>query len=274
MRKSHLNRLLEEIKINSTMRSALVKSEGDDVRRVKSFLRTMIARKTTRIENLWVAQEITARGKKYLAYHKGLPISEHDPRANTIELPHDLHVASKDRLTLYPGVYFLLERTAQAKQERIMYEHVLHAAVHLLPIWEPWGSRCKGLGELNLAAILSGSGDLWRFPTVAKLWKRMGVGLIDEHGIQRKVRDKELAVLFGYSPFRHSNMFLTSETLMKGSKTPEGDPGPYKVMYDDRKVYEQTKDGITLNHAHKRALRYCAKHLLKELWQVWRVHCP
>ena len=266
MNKKKLVVHLAAIKKASTQRRFLLDSGNDDVRRVKSLIRTQVERKTNEEENDWVKDEIKARMKSY----DNPLIPQHDRFTNLIEFP----VTLAD-IDFWSSMWLMLDRIAEAKVNQKPYDEDLIANIEALPIWEH-AKTIKGLGPINLGNILAATGDLWRYANAGKLWKRMGLALIDDHGIQRKSRDKPLAAKMAYSPPRRALMYVVAEGLMKGGRKKEGQPTPrYKIMYDRRKEYEMAKEEVTVKgHGHNRALRYLSKRILKELLLKWREVCP
>ena len=133
-----------------------------------------------------------------------------------------------------------------------------------LPIYQ-FVNQTKGFGELSAAKVIGSASDIGQYRNPACLWKRMGLAVIDG-GRQRKVADKEMAILHGYSPQRRSLMYVIGESLMKAK-------GPYKDIYDQRKAYVATRDDNPITspiHAQKDAMRYMTKRLLKDMWTEWR----
>lgn len=108
----------------------------------------------------------------------------------------------------------------RADSEKAMCELVVH-----LPVYE-FAKTVKGFGDLGLAVIIAEAGNnLVRnatgFPTVAKLWKRLGLAVIGGERQQRKT-DKELALLHGYSPKRRAQSWVFAESMMRHQLTSEG----------------------------------------------------
>lgn len=267
MRKKHLNRILGQLKIEVYQRRAWQNSENNDVRRVKSLLRTQLQRSLNDEEKSWFNAELATRGKKY-----SMRVREsRAPKWTSSDLGGPVQVLPPALLEIevWPSVWTFLERIAEAHHEKLFFETRIKDLVYLIPAWTEWAGGIRGLGEMNFANVIAECGDIWRFGTPAKLWKRMGVGIVEGKGIQRKSKDKELAILFGYSPYRRSVVYNLSESLMKGNR------GDYKQMYDIRKAYELSKPEVkVLAHAHKRALRFIGKFWLKALWRAWRQYCP
>lgn len=152
-----------------------------------------------------------------------------------------------------------------------------------LPIWEAWGKSINGFGEMGLAQIVGECGDLSNYENPAKLWKRMGLAVIDGERQQRKAGQE--GITHGYSPRRRSVMWNIGEALFKHQNR-------FRDIYLQRKEYERQRaerDGLTVlpaakisklpaaerkqciseGHIHNRAKRYMEKRLLRDLWQAW-----
>lgn len=145
--------------------------------------------------------------------------------------------------------------------ERKACQKELLKLVKPLPVMA-WVGTVKGLGLPSVAAIIGEAGDLAAYSNPGKLWKRMGLAVIDGKG-QGKRNNAEEALRHGYSPARRSEMHVVGDCLVRAG-------GPYADLYRERKAYEAERDGITKMHAHKRALRYIEKRLLRQMWQAWR----
>ncbi len=156
-----------------------------------------------------------------------------------------------------------------------------------LPVW-PWAEEVRGLGEKSVAVIVAEAGDLSNYATVAKLWKRFGVAVMDgtRQGGLRKSAKAEEWILHGYSRSRRSSLWQIGDTFIKAQvrkvKNDDGEDtgerislGEYGQVYLDRKAYERNKaiaEEVERSdmHIHRRAQRYMEKRLLKHLWQAWR----
>lgn len=130
-----------------------------------------------------------------------------------------------------------------------------------------WVQGVRGFGMPSFAAVVGEAGDLGSYDSVAKLWKRMGLAVIDGKS-QRRVSDAAEAARHGYNPRRRSEMHVVGECILKAG-------GPYREVYDQRKAYEAERDpAMTKIHAHRRAMRYVEKRLLRDLWRAWRQAKP
>ena len=162
----------------------------------------------------------------------------------------------------------------------------------LLPCWK-WAEAIRGLGALSLATIIGETGDIANYPTVAKLWKRMCLAVIDgrRQGNPQAGGSKEdtkaLWIKHGYVKVRRSRMWNIGDRLIKLNQD-----GPYRTCYLARKKYliERAKGrGLTVvpsakipkigkenfisdGHIHRDAQRYMEKRLLRDLWRIWRDH--
>ena len=156
---------------------------------------------------------------------------------------------------------FLTARDAVAQRRKENEREARKLAV-LLPVWK-WAEGVSGFGSLGLAQIVGEAGDLSAYSDKSKLWKRMGLAVIDGQR-QRRVKGAD-ALRHGYSPERRAIMFCIGDSLIKKQ-------GPYREIYLQRKEYEQAKlpepEGFKMVW-HRRAQRYMEKWLLRDLWREW-----
>lgn len=164
-----------------------------------------------------------------------------------------------------------------------------------LPVAE-WVEAVPGFGVGSLGAVIGESGDLSKYGNPAKLWKRMGLAVING-GRQRRVAGDE-ALIHGYSPERRSIMWNIGACLIKQQ-------GPWRELYLARLATEHQKaldEGLipatstkvtvdswakrglpeltkvtkitaahrSAGHMNNRAQRYIEKRLLRDLWRAWR----
>ena len=137
-----------------------------------------------------------------------------------------------------------------------------------LPVWEIFGKDVRGFGAASLAVIVGEAGDLSIYRNPAKLWKRMGVAVVDgiRQGGLAKNASKDDWIEHGYSPMRRSRLWNIGDAIIKSNRD-----GAYRTLYLQRKEYEiQRNPEMTPMQAHRRAQRFMEKRLLKHLWQVWR----
>lgn len=148
------------------------------------------------------------------------------------------------------------------EQQRKACQKELLKAAKQLPA-AAWVQSVRGFGMPSFAAVVGEAGDLGSYDSVAKLWKRMGLAVIDGKA-QRRVSDAAEAARHGYNPRRRSEMHVVGECILKAG-------GPYREVYDQRKAYEAERDpAMSKIHAHRRAMRYVEKRLLRDLWRAWR----
>ena len=159
-------------------------------------------------------------------------------------------------------------------QERKRAEKALEKAAKQLPVW-PWVESVKGVSALTLGQIVGEAGDLDLYANPAKLWKRMGLAVINGER-QRKVTDKDLAIEHGYSPQRRSIVWNLGECIVKAQvrkgadeESPSTAIGPYGELYLQHREYERGRVE-SLAHANNRAKRYVTKRILRDLWRAWR----
>lgn len=155
------------------------------------------------------------------------------------------------------------------------------AWVKKLPIYD-WIQSVRGAGPINVGLIIGNTGNLSNYRSHYKVWKRMGLAVMDSGERQRKFTDPEMALMAGYSPARRSLVWQLGDCLLKQNYTDKehSSPGPYRSLYETRLSIELAKFGATTEtfdpkqknhqHAKARAKRYMEKTFLKDLWRVWR----
>lgn len=140
-----------------------------------------------------------------------------------------------------------------------------------LPVWS-FVEPVRGFGAASLAVIVAEAGDLANYDSEAKLWKRMGLAVMDgvRQGGLNKGAGADAWIEHGYSPQRRSKMWNIGDTLIKGNRD-----GKYRTAYLRRKEYEIAREPeMPKIKAHRRAQRYMEKRLLRDLWRAWRRTTP
>jgi hypothetical protein len=155
-----------------------------------------------------------------------------------------------------------------------------------------WIAAQRGIGLPGFARLLGVTGDIGRFVTVSKLWKYLGLHVVDGHAPRR-----EKGV-----PWTHTNCtfahLLTCKPDCKTDHHPGcvpggvgtayapqgrvichqlgeaivkvGGEGPYRRAYDQKKAYyESERPDWTQARRHNAAMRYAVKELVKNLWVEW-----
>lgn len=155
-----------------------------------------------------------------------------------------------------------------------------------LPIWENFAKDIRGFGAVSVGVVIGEAGDLANYSTHSKLWKRMGLAVMDgvRQGGLAKGAGAEAWIAHGYNPKRRSTMHVIGDVLMKVNKD-----GRYRTTYDTRKAYERERAAacglvvmpaakipakdkdryISDGQIHLRSLRYMEKRLLRDMWQAW-----
>lgn len=162
------------------------------------------------------------------------------------------------------------------------YDKDMEAAVTKLRVW-PWAEKIKGLGAVSLGTIIGETGDLSLYRTHSRVWKRMGMAVIEGER-QRKYADVDKAKKHSYVPRRRSVVWVAGDSLLRQKNE-------YRNVYEARRFYEAEKAGpdhATIKYYGKKlnkdgeeydsfsrhcsysAKRYAEKRLLKHLWQAWR----
>lgn len=166
----------------------------------------------------------------------------------------------------------LFAARAPLEQGRKDTEKAMEKMVKQLPIWEYWDG-IKGVSALSLAALIGEAGDLSKYSNPAKLWKRMGVGLVQNHdgkwttqGRPGKGAPAEDWVRHGYNKQRRSVLWNIGAGLLRAQKKDNLD---YYALYAERRLHEEAK-GLKKIEVHRRSQRYMEKRLLREVWKEWR----
>lgn len=189
------------------------------------------------------------------------PIGYDTPRDRVLpDLAHFTHMEAVAAVHTAP----LVEARELLASHRKPLERRMEALARQLPVWV-WVESIRGLGALGLAQIAGECGDLHHYANPAKVWKRMGLAVIDGER-QRKHSDPDLAALHGYSPARRSIMYVIADSLIKNNRE-----GEFRTYYLAEKERQRAKlPDAPRAHIHNRALRHMAKRLLRELWRHWR----
>ncbi len=147
-----------------------------------------------------------------------------------------------------------------------------------------WADTIPGLDTLSLAQLIAEcapwiykvrDGELSRRHQESRVWKRLGIGLIQLEGEapqrQRKAKNKLLAKLMGYNPSRRSVLSVIGENLlMVGGRPANKATHRYYQMYLTRKEYERANHPeLPDAHTHLRAKRYMEKKLVRHMLAEW-----
>lgn len=262
-------------------REDFLAAEGNLTRQMKSILRRIIAHHKnldmSKPKDRAIASgfldpafnRIRKRGKFFKGDAEGL-VKDTGP----VEL---VRSGDDDELIYWLGVMSIGPMAVAlpfVKDPRMEAEKMLIGLAKELPVAE-WARTIRGFGVDNgvgLGQIVGEAGDLGRFDKKGQLWKRMGLAVINGER-QRKVKDKEMAALHGYSPRRRSVMFSLGDSMIRAQ-------GTYVPVYYREKERQLAIHPELLDkkggkgHIHNRARRYMEKMMLRDLWQVWTGRKP
>jgi hypothetical protein len=177
--------------------------------------------------------------------------------------------------------------------EKAMQKHAKELPKHIIEWLE--SEKCRGFGIMSLASIVAEAGDLATYSNPAKLWKRLGVAVIDgnaqghpkgfwkdEEGIERgRKPSSEEWIEHGYCKKRRSLLWNVGASLIRAL-------GWYKkCVYDPHKKNDRAKHPApspeqikkelaagrrpqyTDIHMHRRAQRVMEKRFIRDLWNIW-----
>jgi hypothetical protein len=159
-----------------------------------------------------------------------------------------------------------------------------------LPAWE-FVQGVRGFGPLGLAIVIGETGDLANYRTKEKVWKRLGLAVINGERQQKKTGEE--GILHGYNPKRRAEMWtLFTDSMFraqwnadkdedgkdpKKTKKPVAVPahpaGPYGEIYAARRAHTVTREWIPA-HCKYDALRIMTKAVIEDLWRVWNGKNP
>lgn len=150
----------------------------------------------------------------------------------------------------------------------------------------------SGFGALGLSIIVGEAGDLSVYGNPAKLWKRMGLAVMNgkRQGNPGKGATADDWIAHGYNKERRSMMWQIMDSMMKhqsqwlDKETGEikKPAGPYGEIYMAKKADYVARieasaelpasdpNKWTPARADKAARRYTEKRLLRDLWRAWR----
>ena len=145
----------------------------------------------------------------------------------------------------------------------------------------------KGISLEGLALIIGETGDLYNYPNVAKLHRRMCVAPYYCERLDRthmgctwrrlKLLTKSEWAEYGYSPRRRSIMYMAATNMLKQNFEDNENEvnGYYRRIYLDIKEkktqqwQEDTKPDGKNGHAHNHAMLIVGRQLLTDCWAHW-----
>lgn len=200
---------------------------------------------------------------------------------------------------------YALEHTEliDGRKRRVGIEPEMERLAKLMPCY-PWVASVYGASAMALAKIVGEAGDLSRYREAgggmapAKLWKRMGLAVMDgkRQGNPGAGASSEDWIRHGYAPERRSEMWNNGNGLIgfmgNGPRPMETDTiesiearsdlSPYQKLFILRLWHEVERDPEHARpgkdgkqsfskHAAARAKRYVEKRFLRELLRAWFV---
>lgn len=157
-------------------------------------------------------------------------------------------------------------------KHRRLVERQMRKLARDLPAYA-WAETVKGFSDLGLAIIVAEAGDLSSYATKERVWKRLGLAVIEGERQQRKA-GVEAAAAHGFNARRRAEIWsLLSDAMFRhqwaGEKDdrPAGPAGPYGEVYALRKAATAER-GWTPGHRHNDARRVMSKALIADLWRV------
>jgi len=137
-----------------------------------------------------------------------------------------------------------------------------------------WAKTVKGFGDLGFAIIIGETGALSRYATKERVWKRLGLAVIDGER-QQRARGAEQAAAHGYNPQRRAEVWSLADSMFRhqwrGAKdgADAGPAGPFGVVYQLRRATTATREGWSAAHQKNDAVRVMFKAVVEGLWKAW-----
>ncbi len=153
-------------------------------------------------------------------------------------------------------------------------EKKMRSLARSLPAYS-WAKSVSGFGDLGLAIVIGETNDLSLYATKERVWKRLGLAVIDGERQQRH-RAIDEATIHGYNPKRRAEIWTIADAMFRHQWRGEKDGvpahaiGPYGEIYAKRKAYTVTRNW-TLKHRDNDARRIMSKALVEDLWKAWRL---
>lgn len=173
-----------------------------------------------------------------------------------------------------PAISSIVAASAQGRsmfdQLRKNAENRMRELSRSLPAYD-WAQTVAGFGDLGLAIIAAecpgdnhaGLGD---YSGPAKLWKRLGLAVINGER-QRKKLDKDEAAAHGYNPHRRATIYGDIGTPLFFAKA----RSQYGLIYAERRIHTAAAHpDWTKGHSDNDARRYITKRLVRDLWRAWK----
>lgn len=137
--------------------------------------------------------------------------------------------------------------------------------VHYHPLW-PHLERIKGFGGYLAGAFIAAGGDIARPGTVSSFWKGMGLDVLPDGTVPRRIRggkdvDRRIPALPHVTRIGEQ---IRQQILRSGGKL-------YDIYVRYKERYTAKYPGRAKMFNHKAALRVTQKILYAALWREWRL---
>lgn len=156
---------------------------------------------------------------------------------------------------------------------RAQVEKQMRVLARALPVYA-WAAGIKGFGDLGIGIVVGEIGDLSNYATKERVWKRLGLAVIEGER-QQKRTNVEQAAAHGYNPRRRAEIWTLADSMFKhqwrGEKdgVEAGAKGPYGLVYAARKRTTATREGWTPKHRDNDARRVMMKEVIADFWRAW-----
>lgn len=280
---SYVTETTDQIVTLHRQRQAVIKAKTKLILQAKAVVRSEICTDADFEDDDTKADDVTAFGTKRRKLTKAATTRVDDALAAAVEDP-----SSVFGLVVTP--YLAAKEPLEQRQAAI--EKSMVKLARQLPVY-PWAKSVSGFGDVSFATIIGECGDIGTYKSVAAVWKRLGLAVINgqrqgnpgagataeewvEHGYNRQRRsvswNARQQVIGGMAKWRP----MFGEDVRASNSLTE-----YQKVYAERARYESEKLGVPIKqsdkgkesytmHVANRAHRYVEKRLIKHLYLEWR----
>lgn len=178
---------------------------------------------------------------------------------------------------LLPDILAALQAAEPFERQADALVKEMEKLAKTLPAY-PFAKSVAGFGDLGFAVIVAEAGDLTRYETVEKLWKRLGLAPVYGKacstwrrfgGLSKDDWMDQGPMGPKYSPQRLAQVYgVVTVSLFKSQSVSHG---KYRGVYDKRRERTaETHADWTKAHSHNDAMRVMVKAMIEDLWKEWR----
>lgn len=277
-----MQHIIDQIVSLHRERQATIKAKTKIILQAKALLRSMLCTaQDYEIDD--TKDELTIHGDRRKKLTKAAAKRVDDAFAEVRKDP-----ASEHALTV--GHYLASVELFDERQTTL--ERQMVRLAKQLPVYA-WVKSVRGFGDLSFSTIVGECGDIGTYKSVAAVWKRLGLAVIDgrRQGAPGEGATADHWISHGYNKSRRSTSWNARQHVIGDMAKWRPVFGAdvrcdhtlteYQCVYAERARYESAKLGLPITisdkgkesykmHVANRAHRYVEKRLVKHLYLAWR----